>query len=180
MSTGSCGHRGGGRPGGFVRLRRGLIEVASAAVFENRIPGGEHSTHVIRQRQKRAHRNVRMTTRCCRLTVGCRCKDRGGPGDCALPAVRQPDDDQPWPSPRASVADRKAIAIQGMMRVNDPDLSDSTVKRCGISECSVTPLWPTPSSIVWSIRRTGSNSRAEPDASRSPANDTRPSGNGRD
>jgi hypothetical protein len=44
-----------------------------------------------------------------------------------------------------------------MMRVNDPDLSDSPVKRCGISECSAILRSPTPFSTASFIALTGSN-----------------------
>ena len=139
VSTESCGHRRGGLIGDPVRLGRGLIVVSCAAAFEIRMPGGEHSSHVIRQRQKRAHRNVCLTTRWRCPIVGCRCNSRGRTRDCALTPVRQPDDDQRRSPPRPSVADRKALAIQGMMRINDPDLSNSSVKRCGISKRSAMP-----------------------------------------
>ncbi|MBV8398008.1 MAG: hypothetical protein JOZ17_04615 [Acetobacteraceae bacterium] len=56
-------------PGVSVLPRGRLLEVSSAA-FEIRILGGEHSAHVIRQRQKRAHRNVHVTTRRRQLTIG--------------------------------------------------------------------------------------------------------------
>jgi hypothetical protein len=42
-------------PGVSVLPRGRLLEVSSTAAFEIRISGGEHSAHVIRQRQKRAH-----------------------------------------------------------------------------------------------------------------------------
>lgn len=58
-------------PGDAGLLRGCLIEVSPAAAFEIRIAGGEHSTDVIRQRQKRAHRNVRLTTHCRTSIVGC-------------------------------------------------------------------------------------------------------------
>ena len=101
---------------------------------------------VIRQGQKRAHRNVCQTTRSRHQIFG-RWREGGGcTGDRALPPVRQPDDDQRWPSSGASFAHRKAAAIQRMMRVNDPDLSDSPVKRCGAYKCpaillSRPPYW---------------------------------------
>jgi hypothetical protein len=101
--------------------------------------GGEHSTDVIRQRQKRAHRNVRlMTRRCRRHIVGHRCWSRRRPGYPSFPAVRQSDDDHPRSPARPSVADREALAVEGMMRISHPYLSDSSVKRCGIQKCSVT------------------------------------------
>jgi hypothetical protein len=103
--------------------------------------GGEHSTDVIRQRQQRAHRNVHLTTRSCRRQiVGCRYRSRRRPGYSSFPAIWQPNDDQPRSPPRASTADRKALAVKGMVRINHPYLSDSPVKRCGIPKCSVIPL----------------------------------------
>jgi hypothetical protein len=57
-------------PGLSVLPRGRLLEVSSATAFEIRIPGGEHSAYVIRQRQKRAHRNVHVTTRRRQLTIG--------------------------------------------------------------------------------------------------------------
>jgi hypothetical protein len=53
-------HSRGRAPGLVCRTP---IKVSLAAPFEIRIPGGEHSTDVIRQGQERAHRNVRLTTR---------------------------------------------------------------------------------------------------------------------
>ena len=106
--------------------------------------GGEHSTDVICQRQQRAHRNVRLTTRSCRRQiVGCRYQSRRRPRYSTLPAIRQPDDNHPRSPPRASVADRKAFAIQGMVRISHPYLSNSSVKRCGIPKCSATPKMTT-------------------------------------
>lgn len=57
-------------PGVSVLPRGQLLEVSPAAAFEIRIPGGEHSAHVIRQGQKRAYRNVHVTTRHRQLTIG--------------------------------------------------------------------------------------------------------------
>jgi hypothetical protein len=132
---GSSGHSRGGRPVEAVLPGRHPIQVASAADFEIRISGGEHGADVIRQGQKRAHRNLSQTT-CSRHHIfGRQRSGNGGAGDCPLPSVRQPDDDQPRPTSRASFADRKAAAIQRMMRVNDLDLRDSPVNRCGIYKC---------------------------------------------
>ena len=108
------------------------------------MPGGEHSTDVIRQRQQRAHRNVRLTTRSGRRQIiGCRFQSRRRPGYSTFPAIRQSDDNHPRSPPRAAVADRKALAIQGMVRISHPYLSDSPVKRCGIPKCSATPKMTT-------------------------------------
>jgi hypothetical protein len=102
--------------------------------------GGEHSTDVIRQRQQRAHRNVHQTTRnCCRQIVGRRCRSRRRSRYPSFPAIWQLNDDQPRSPSRASTADRKALAIKRMVRINHPHLSDSPVKRCGITKCSVMP-----------------------------------------
>jgi hypothetical protein len=125
-------------PGVSVLPRGRLLEVSSTAAFEIRISGGEHSANVIRQRQKRAHRNVHVTTRGRQLTVGYRRGSCGRARDRPFAAVRQPDDDQPRPSPRAPLADRIALAVQWMVRINHPDPRDSTIKRCGISTCSAT------------------------------------------
>ena len=57
--------------------------------------------------------------------------------NCTFPAIRQPNNDQPRTPSRAAITDRKALAIKRMMRINDPDLSDLPVKRCGITKCSV-------------------------------------------
>ena len=57
-------------PNDSVLPRGRLLEVSSATAFEIRISEGEHSAHVIRQRQKRAHRNVCVTTRHHQLTIG--------------------------------------------------------------------------------------------------------------
>jgi len=116
---------------------------------------------VIRQGQKRAHRNVCQTTRSRHQIFG-RWREGGGcTGDRALPPVRQPDDDQRWPSSGASFAHRKAAAIQRMMRVNDPDLSDSPVKRCGAYKCPAIRPTPTPSWTGSFITLIGSNSPAK-------------------
>ena len=122
--------------------------------------GGEHSTDVIRQRQQRAHRNVRLTTRSCRRQiVGCRYQSRRRPRYSTLPAIRQPDDNHPWSPPRAPVTDRKALAIQGMVRISHPYLSDSSVKRCGIPKCSATTQSGTRSWTASFTAHTGSSSR---------------------
>ena len=47
-----------------------------------------------------------------------------------------------------------------MMRVNDPDLSNSPVKRCGIHKCPATRLTPTPSWTGSSTTLIGSSSAA--------------------
>ena len=114
--------------------------------------GGEHSTDVICQRQQRAHRNVRLTTRSGRRQIiGCRYQSRRRPRYSTFPAIRQPDDNHPRSPPRAPVADRKALAIQGMVRISHPYLSDSPVKRCGIPKCSATQLSPT---LSWTASST--------------------------
>jgi uncharacterized Zn-finger protein len=49
----------------------------------------QHSTDVIRQRQQRAHRNVRLTTRSGRRQIiGCRYQSRRRPGYSTFPAIR--------------------------------------------------------------------------------------------
>ena len=109
-------------PGVSVLPRGRLLEVSSTAAFEIRISGGEHSAHVIRQRQKRAHRNVHVTPRRRQLTIGYRRGSCGRTRDRPFAAVRQPDDDQPRPSPRAPLADRIALAVQWMVRIRARNL----------------------------------------------------------
>jgi hypothetical protein len=108
--------------------------------------GGKHGAHVIRQSQKRAHRNVQLATRRRRRIVRCGDRSRGRTKNRPLPAVRKLDDDQRRPSPRISCADRITFAIKWMMRINHPDLSDSAVKRCGIPTCSGIRSSPPPCS----------------------------------
>jgi hypothetical protein len=52
--------------------------------------------------------------------------------DRPFPPVRQPHNDQTRPTPRPALNDRETAAVKRVMRVNDPDLSDSTVYICGI------------------------------------------------
>ncbi len=155
----------------FAGTFRPLVGVSSG--LELPISRRQHGPDVIRQWQKRPHRNVRVATRPRRPTIGRHCEIRCGSEYRALPAVRQPDNDQLRPASRPAIADRKAAAIQGMMRVNDLDLSDSPIKFCGITTCSAIPHWPTPSSIASSTTPIASNSRAKVCASSGPRLDPR-------
>ncbi len=65
-------------------------------------------------------------------------------------AIRQLNDDKSRSPSRASTADRKALAIKRVVRINHPHLSDSPVKRCGIPQCSVIQPLPMLCSTVWS------------------------------
>ena len=121
-----------------VALRSwGRLTGVLSALLKTRIPGGQHSSDVIRQRKQRPHGNQRPTTR--RPPVGASAKVRYQSGYRALPAVRQPDDDQLRSASRAPVADRKGAAIKRMVRVNYRDPSDSPIKLRGIARCSATP-----------------------------------------
>ena len=94
--------------------------------------GGEHGANVIRQLQTRTHRNVQAPL-CGRSgSRQTRSQIRGRTPDCAFPPVRQPHNDQTRTAARAAIADRQATAIKRVMRINDPDLSDSPVNICGI------------------------------------------------
>ena len=94
--------------------------------------GGEHGADVIRQRQKCAHRNVQAPV-CGRSGVfQIRSQIRGRTQDRTFPPVRQPHNDQTRTTSRTAITDGKATAIKRVMRVNDPDLSDSPVNICGI------------------------------------------------
>ena len=92
----------------------------------------EHGPDVIRQRQKCAHRNVHgpvcgrsrsleTDSQVCRRTL-----------DRPFSPVRQPHNNQTRPTPRPAVNDRETAAVKRVMRVNDPDLSDSAAYISGI------------------------------------------------
>ena len=87
-------------------------------------------------------------TRRRRMIVGCCGKIRRRTGYRAFSTVRQLDDDQPRTASRPPINDRKAVAVQRMTRINNSDLSNSPVKRRGISICSAIPPWPMPFRIV--------------------------------
>jgi hypothetical protein len=94
--------------------------------------GGEHGANVIRQRQKRAHRNVQALV-CGRsgfVQTGIQIRRRTP--DCTFSPVRQLHNDQTGTASRTATTDGQATAIQRVMRINDPDLSDSPVNICGI------------------------------------------------
>ena len=57
--------------------------------------------------------------------------------DRPLSSVRQTDDYQIRPTPGPTITDQQTTAIQGVMRINHPDMSDSPVKLHGIMRCSV-------------------------------------------
>jgi hypothetical protein len=94
--------------------------------------GGEHGADVIRYRQKRPHRNVHQPLRRRRQVLWTASPIRRRSGNRPLPPARKPDHNEVRAAAGAAIADRETAAIQGMPRINDPDMSDSPVDVRGI------------------------------------------------
>jgi hypothetical protein len=107
-----------------------LIEQQSA--LEILMAGGEHDPDVIRQRQKRAHRNSHLSLHQQRRGVRPRNQIRRRTCDRPLSSVRQTDDDQTRTTTGPAITDRQAAAKQRVTGINHPDLSDSPLNVHGI------------------------------------------------